>query len=83
MLRIRADHVVLEHRFFDQDDKLVKVLRTLEVAEKGGRTIAARQRMGDVDAPDEWTEVRIDAVEYDVDIGDNIFTLSNLRNPRE
>lgn len=83
VLKIRADHVVLEHRFFDQDDKLVKVLRTLEVAEKGGRMIAARQRMGDVDAPDEWTEVRIDAVEYDVDIGDNIFTLSNLRNPRE
>lgn len=83
VLKIRADHVVLEHRFFDQDDRPVKVLRTLEVAEKGGRTIAARQRMGDVDSPDEWTEVRIDAVDYDVDIGDTVFTLSNLRNPRE
>lgn len=83
VLKIRVDHVVLQHSFYDQDDELVKVLRTLDVTEMDGRMIASRQRMSEVDADDKWTEVRIDAVDYDVDIGDGTFTLSNLRNPRE
>lgn len=83
VLRIREDHVVLNHRFYDQDNVLVKALESLEIDEMGGRTVATRQRMGEVDAPDEWTEIRIEAVDYEIDIGDNLFTLSNLRNPRE
>lgn len=83
VLRIREDHVVLQHAFYDQDGELVKMLESLEIAEMGGRTIATRQRMGEVDADDEWTEVRIDAADYTVTISDSLFTLSNLRNPRE
>jgi hypothetical protein len=47
-----------------------------------GRTVASRQRMEKPDEPDAWTEINIDTVEFDVELGDNIFTLSNLRNPR-
>lgn len=82
VLRIREDHVVLQHRFFDQDGELVKELVTLDIGEMGGRTVALRQRMARVDAQDEWTEIRLDAIEYDVDLKDSLFTLSNLRNPR-
>jgi hypothetical protein len=49
----------------------------------GGRTVAVRQRMEKVDAPDEWTEIIVDSVDFDVELSDNIFTLSNLRNPRD
>ncbi len=49
----------------------------------GGRTVAVQQRMTKVEAPDEWTEVLVTAVEFDVALGDNVFTLSNLRNPRD
>jgi outer membrane lipoprotein-sorting protein len=83
VLRIRDDHVVETHRFFDQDGELVKKLVSLEIGEMGGRVIALRQRMGKVDAPDEWTEIRMDAINYEVDLKDSLFTLSNLRNPRE
>jgi outer membrane lipoprotein-sorting protein len=82
-LRIRSDHVILEHRFFDQDGELVKALRTLEIEEMGGRTIASRQRMVKADAPEEWTEIEVISVEYEIDIRDSVFTLSNLRNPRD
>jgi hypothetical protein len=82
VLRIRDDYVMLEQGFYDQDGELVKVLRTLEVADMGGRTVAARQRMEKPDEPDAWTEINVDVVEFDVDLSDNIFTLSNLRNPR-
>ena len=83
VLRIREDNVVLEHRFYDQDGELVKALESLEIGEMGGRVVALRQRMAKVDAPDEWTEIRVLAVEYDIDVPDSMFTLSNLRNPRE
>ena len=83
VLRIRSDHVVVTHQFFDQDGKLVKQLTSLEIGEKGGRSIAIRQRMSKVETPDEWTEIQVNSAAYDVELGDNLFTLSNLRNPRD
>jgi len=83
VLRIRDDHVVITHSFFDQDGELVKSLESLEIGEMGGRVIALRQRMGKVEKPDEWTEIAVVSVNYDVDLTDNLFTLANLRNPRE
>ena len=83
VLRIREDHVVLEQSFFDQDGEIVKSLVTIEVAEMGGRTIAKRQRMNKVDKPDEWTEISVNVVDYEVELRDSLFTLSNLRNPRD
>lgn len=82
-LRIREDHVVVEHRFYDQDGELVKALETLEIEEMGGRTIASRQRMAKADVPEEWTQIEVVSVEYEIDISDSVFTLSNLRNPRD
>jgi outer membrane lipoprotein-sorting protein len=83
VLRIREDHVVLEHAFYDQDGELVKTLTTLEIAEMGGRTTATRQRMSKADEPGEWTEIGVLEVEYELELRDSLFTLSNLRNPRD
>jgi hypothetical protein len=83
VLTIRDDHVVLEHAFFDQDGELVKTLKSLEIANMGGRTIAKRQRMVKIEYPDEWTEIAVNEVEYQLDLKDSLFTLSNLRNPRD
>ena len=82
VLRIREDHVVLEHSFFDQDGELVKSLQTMEITDMGGRTIAKRQRMNKAEKPDEWTEIQIIDVDYEVELSDSLFTLSNLRNHR-
>ena len=83
VLRIRDDHVVLEHRFYDQDGQLVKTLESLEIGEMGGRTIATRQRMTKTGSSDEWTEIQMLSVDYEIDIRDSVFTQSNLRNPRD
>ena len=82
VLTVRDDHILMRQEFWDQDGKLVKVMETLEVKELGGRTVAARMRMGEVDSPDEWTEMAVATAEFDLDIPANTFTLSNLRNPR-
>jgi len=83
VLSIRDDHVVTTHKFYDQDGELVKTLTSLEIGEMGGRVIAKRQRMSKVETPDEWTEIQVVSVDYEVELKDSLFTLSNLRNPRE
>jgi outer membrane lipoprotein-sorting protein len=83
VLSIREDHVVVTHKFYDQDGELVKTLTSLEIGEMGGRVIAKRQRMSKVETPDEWTEIQVVSVDYEVELKDSLFTLSNLRNPRD
>ncbi len=83
VLHIRDDWVMLQHQFWDQDDVLVKTLRTLQIEEMDGRAIASVIRMGKEESPQEWTEVRTNVVDFDIDLPANLFTLSNLRNPRE
>lgn len=82
VLTIRDDFVLMEQQFWDQDGELVKKLETLEVAEMGGRPVARVMRMGKVAAPDEWTRLTAQNIEFDVDLPDSLFTLSSLRNPR-
>lgn len=83
VLHVREDHIVMLQEFFDQDDRLVKSLRTLDVADMGGRTIASQQRMQKVETENEWTEIKVSKAKYDISLDSNLFTRSNLRNPRE
>ena len=83
VLTIRDDYVLMEQQFWDQDGELVKTFTTTQVQEMGGRTVATVMRMQEVGKPDQWTEMRVDEVEFDVDLPGNLFTLSNLRNPRQ
>ncbi|MGB5246244.1 MAG: outer membrane lipoprotein-sorting protein [Woeseia sp.] len=82
VMKIRDDYVVLVHSFYDQDNILVKSLETLAIAELAGRNVATQQRMQKKDAPQEWTELIIGAIDYDISLDDGLFTLSSLRNPR-
>jgi len=83
VLTIRDDFVLLEQQYWDQDDRLVKSMKTLRVEEMGGRAVATIMRMGKQETPDEWTEITTGAIEFNLDLPANIFTLSNLRNPRQ
>ena len=83
IVAIRDDFVMLRQEFWDQDDILVKVMEATELAMMDGRIIASRMRMHKVETPTEWTEMTVDAIDFDVELGTNLFTLSNLRNPRQ
>jgi hypothetical protein len=83
VLKIRDDWVMLEQQFWDQDNLLVKTLRTLEIGEQDGRAVAMVMRMAREDKPDEWTELQTLTVDFDIGLPANLFTLSSLRNPRE
>jgi len=79
---IRDDYVELEHQFLDQDMKLVKGLKTLEIREMSGRMFAVQQRMASTEKKEEWTEISVEVLDFERKIPEYIFTLSNLRNPR-
>jgi len=83
ILKIRDDFVLLEQQYWDQDGELIKVMRALEITEMGGRSVARVLRMGKLETPGEWTEMTISAIEFDLKLPAGIFTLSNLRNPRQ
>ena len=83
ILKIRDDKIMLLEEFYDQDGRLVKSMKVLEIAELGGRMTATRQRMQKADSPDEWTEMQVLATDYDIALEDSVFTLSSLRNPRD
>ena len=83
VLKIRDDFVLLEEQFWDQDGELIKVMRASDVTEMGGRSVARVLRMGKLETPDEWTEMTVSTIEFDLELPSGIFTLSNLRNPRQ
>lgn len=83
VLHIRDDYVLMEEQYWDQDGVLVKAMRTLEVQEMSGRAVATNMRMQKADTQEEWTQVLVQAIEFDLELSPRIFTLSYLRNPRE
>jgi len=83
VLKIRDDFVLLEEQYWDQDEELVKVMRANDITEMGGRPVARVLRMGKLETPDEWTEMTVSEIEFDIELPTGVFTLSNLRNPRQ
>ena len=79
---LRDDYVVLTQTFFDQDLEPLKQMRTMEIGELGGRTIGLAMRMGEVEEPDRWTEVRYTSADFEAEIDDRRFTTFALRGRR-
>ena len=80
---IRDDYILLEQQYWDQDGVLVKTMKTHDIKELGGRTVASTIRMAKQETPDEWTEMSVQDIQFDQSHPDSLFTLSNLRNPRQ
>lgn len=83
VITVRDDFAMTRHEFWDQNNQLVKVMEAQQVTIMDGKPVANKIRMGKVDEPDEWTQIETHTIDFDIDIQDNLFTLSNLRNPRD
>jgi outer membrane lipoprotein-sorting protein len=83
VLTVRDDYVLIEQQFWDQDGILVKSMKAMEIKDMGGRTVASTIRMGKEEEPEEWTQMTVKDIKFDVQHDSNLFTLSNLRNPRQ
>lgn len=83
VIKIRDDHILMEHAFYDQSNVLVKRLLTTEVKKMGGKMIAVRERMQKIDKPDEWTDIVTREAQFGLNLPASTFTLGNLSNPRD
>lgn len=82
VLKIRDDNILLERGFYDQDGKLIKIMRASDIGMVSGRIYAKVMRMENLEHTGEWTEVVHDKVVFGLAIPDSTFTLANLQNPR-
>lgn len=80
---IRDDYVLLKQEFWSQDGELIKFLESFDIVEMGGRNVASRMRMQTLAKPNEWTEIVQHSAQFDVELSSSLFTVANLRNPRQ
>ena len=83
VLKIREDLVLLEQSYYDQEGGWSRSWNHWKSAKWAAGSSCIRQRMSKIDTPDEWTEMRVDAMHYDVKLDDSLFTFANLRNPAQ
>ncbi|MCB0332674.1 MAG: outer membrane lipoprotein-sorting protein [Bdellovibrionales bacterium] len=83
VIKVREDNIIVEHTFFDQEMIPVKQLQTLKIAPLGGKLFPVELMMKNLETPDEWTTIIHHSVQFDLNLSSNLFTLSNLRNPRQ
>jgi outer membrane lipoprotein-sorting protein len=82
-LKIRDDDVVMEEVFFDQDMKPARRMTADKIGALGGRDYPLVMTMHPLDQPEQWTRVETSAAEFNINLPDFLFTLSNLQNPRQ
>jgi outer membrane lipoprotein-sorting protein len=83
VVHVRDDYLLMRHEFYDQSNVLTKRLVALDIKTMGGKPVVARERMQRMDKPGEWTEVNLKEARFNVNLPASMFTLANLRNPRE
>ncbi len=80
MVRVRrADNQPLLMIYYDEDLEQARTLTFSDFKKMDDRLIPWTMRMVPIDKPDEYTEVRYDEVEFDVNVKDGMFTLRSLQ----
>ncbi|MHB1351509.1 MAG: outer membrane lipoprotein-sorting protein [Desulfobulbaceae bacterium] len=77
---VRAgDLLPLVSRYYDEEMTLARTLDFLDIREMGGRLLPVVLRMVPADKPGEFTEMTYQAIDFDVDLPDSLFSLMQLR----
>ncbi len=82
VLKIREDLLILQHEFFDQSGKLIKVLNVTEIAVMGGKAFPKIMRISKIEEADTWTEIIHDTVKFKEEKSDSFFSVSSLSAQR-
>jgi outer membrane lipoprotein-sorting protein len=75
----RADHLPVRQEYYDEKDRLMRVMNFKEITTFGDRTIPAVMEMVPQNKKGQKTEIRYIVVDFDVDVSDDVFSLRNLR----
>ena len=78
--QVRTDDLMpVWARYFDEDGTLMRTLTFADFRTFGDRLVPAVMRMVPEDDPGEFTEVRYEDLEFDVDLSPEFFSLRQLR----
>ena len=82
VVKVRSDGIMMEVGFYDQDMRLVKLMKTDRVRNLGGRAypVVMTMRSGGSGG---WTRIETTSAQFDIALPDYLFTKSNLANPRD
>lgn len=80
---IRDDYVLIALIYFDQEMVPVKKMESLEIGELGGRVMATRMRMTEMETPEEYTELIYEDMQFDIELEDRMFTVFALQSGRD
>ena len=88
-LWVRVEYVVsedgtlpLEARFYDRRRELARVMRFEDVRELDGRHVPSRMVIEPVDRPGHRTEMRYLSADFDADVPESLFSLTELERRR-
>ena len=76
------DYLPLWQKYYDEDGELARTMEYSEFSEFGGRIVPAVMDMHPADKPDEWTTIRYQELEFDIDIDPSFFSLRTLQSGR-
>jgi outer membrane lipoprotein-sorting protein len=82
-MKIRDDFVWDEETFFDQDIKPARRMVADKIGTLGDRPYPLTMTMHPLDTPQQWTRIETSEGQFNANIPEYFFTLSNLQNPRE
>ena len=74
-----SDRVPSEITYWDEDGSLVRTMSFLDVQDVGGRPVPMKMKLLPADAPDEFTEIGYESLEFDPKLAPNTFSLQTLK----
>lgn len=78
---IREDYIPTAMIYYGERDQVVKDMAYSNIETMGGRRIPTLWTMVDADDPESRTVIELEAIEFDLPLQDDLFTLRRLRNP--
>ncbi len=79
---VSDENLPIEERHFDRKGRLARTMSFDEVKVLGGRRLPAHLTLTPADVEGQRTEMRYLAVQFDVPLSDDTFSLSRLERPR-
>ena len=73
------DYIPVEVLYYDEEMELARTMMFEEVKEMGGRVIPARMLVLPADKPAESTVMEYHQIDFDVELGEEVFSLRNLQ----
>jgi len=78
----KEDYIELLIKYYDEDGYLINTLVLSEIKEMGDRVIPTKLEMIPAENPDQKTVIQYEAIEFNVDLSEDFFSMRNMKRIR-